>query len=148
MLTEMRQMFRWAIKRQPWRPLLVDGNPADLVELRQVVPLGYAPVIRDRTLCATEIRELRDIFDAMNRAYDDAQNKRIAIRPVKPETQLALWICLGTGCRIGELLQSRWDHVDIARASWFVPREHTKTNVDWQVYLSNFVLRQFRDLTH
>src|SRR5664279_3546599 len=27
-----------------------------------------------------------------------------------------------------------------------VPRENTKTNVDWQVYLSEFALRQFKDL--
>ena len=146
MLTELRQMFRWAIKRQPWRALLLEGNPADLVELKQVVPLGYAPVIRERTLCASEIRELRDIYAAMARAYDSARDKRTSIRPVKTETQLGLWICLGTGCRIGELLQSRWEHVDLVKASWFVPRENTKTNVDWQVYLSEFALRQFKDL--
>ena len=27
-----------------------------------------------------------------------------------------------------------------------MPRENTKTNVGWQVYLSNFALRQFNDL--
>ena len=59
---------------------------------------------------------------------------------------MALWICLGTGCRIGELLQSRWASVDLRKASWFVPREQTKTNVDWQVYLSEFVLGRFKDL--
>ncbi|HEV7575493.1 MAG TPA: Arm DNA-binding domain-containing protein, partial [Caldimonas sp.] len=32
MLGAIRQMFRWACKRQPWRSLLADGNPADLVE--------------------------------------------------------------------------------------------------------------------
>ncbi|MGY2680713.1 hypothetical protein ACVWVZ_000047 [Pseudomonas tolaasii] len=30
------------------------------------------------------------------------------IRPLKKETQLALWISLGTLCRIGELLQAEW----------------------------------------
>jgi len=40
LLAVLRQMFRWACKRQPWRSLLVDGNPADLVELRHVVPHG------------------------------------------------------------------------------------------------------------
>lgn len=97
-------------------------------------------------MCASEIRELRDIYAAMACAYDSASDKRTSIRPVKPETQLGLWICLGTGCRIGELLQSRWEHVDLAKASWFVPRENTRTNVDWQVYLSEFALRQFKDL--
>ena len=63
-LAAIRQMFRWACKRQPWHSLLVDGNPADLVELRHVVPQDYVTVIRDRTLCAEKIRELRDVFSA------------------------------------------------------------------------------------
>jgi len=48
MLIEVRQMYRWAIKRQPWKALLTDGNPAELVETKQVVPTGYEPVIRER----------------------------------------------------------------------------------------------------
>lgn len=147
MLTEMRQMFRWAIKRQPWRSLLVEnGNPAELVELKQIVPKGYEPGIRERVLSPAEIGELRDIFDAMGAAYDAAPNKRIADRPVQAESQLAMWICLGTGCRIGELLKSHWKNVDLKKAMWFVPRETTKTHVDWQVYLSDFALRQFKAL--
>lgn len=146
MLTEMRQMFRWAIKRQPWRSLLVHGNPAELVELKQVVPPGYEPGIRERTLSPNEIRELRDIFASMAARYEVARDKRVADRPVQLETQLALWVCLGTGCRIGELLQARWEHIDLEKSTWFVPRENTKTHVDWQVYLSEFALRQFKAL--
>lgn len=146
MLAAIRQMFRWACKRQPWRSLLVDGNPADLVELRHVVPQGYVTVIRDRTLCAEEIRELRDVFAAMETAYERAADRRASVRPVLRETQLALWTCLGTGCRIGELLMARWSHVDLEKATWFVPRENTKTKVEWQVYLSDFARRQFSEL--
>ncbi len=147
MLTELRQMFRWAIKRQPWRSLLVEnGNPAELVEVKQIVPKGYEPGIRERILSPAEIRELRSIFDAMGTAYDAAPNKRIADRPVQAETQLAMWICLGTGCRIGELVKSQWKNVDLKKATWFVPRETTKTHVDWQVYLSDFALRHFKAL--
>lgn len=146
LLAEMRQLLRWAIKRQPWRSLLVQGNPAELVELKQFVPQGYERRIRQRTLTGGDIRELRDIFANMNSAYADAKDKRGADRPVQHETRLALWTCLGTGCRIGELLQARWDHVDFENATWFVPRENTKTKVDWQVYLSGFSLRQFKAL--
>ncbi|OGB82134.1 MAG: hypothetical protein A2496_02130 [Burkholderiales bacterium RIFOXYC12_FULL_60_6] len=60
MLIEVRQMYRWAIKRQPWKALLTDGNPAELVETKQVVPTGYEPVIRERILQPAEIRELRE----------------------------------------------------------------------------------------
>ena len=146
MLAAIRQMFRWAIKRQPWRSLLVDGNPADLVELRHVVPQGYVTVIRDRTLCAEEIRELCDVFQAMETAYETAADRRASARPVLRETQLSLWTCLGTGCRIGELIMARWSDVDLDRATWFVPAANTKTNVAWQVYLSDFALRQFKAL--
>ena len=146
MLAAIRQMFRWACKRQPWRSLLMDGNPADLVELRHVVPQGYVTVIRDRTLCAEEVRELRDVFAAMETAYETAADRRASVRPILRETQLALWTCLGTGCRIGELLMARWSDVDLEKATWFVPRENTKTKVDWQVYLSDFARRQFKEL--
>ena len=33
MLAEMRQLFRWAEKRKPWRALMIEGNPAGLVDL-------------------------------------------------------------------------------------------------------------------
>ena len=146
MLASIRQMFRWACKRQPWRSLLVDGNPADLVELRHVVPHGYVTVIRDRTLSVEEIRELQDVFAALETAYKNALDRRASVRPILRETQLALWTCLATGCRIGELLMARWSDVNLEKATWFVPRQNIKTNVDWQVYLSEIAVRQFKDL--
>lgn len=33
----IKQMFRWAERRQPWRRLLQDGNPAELVEIAKIV---------------------------------------------------------------------------------------------------------------
>lgn len=146
MLMEVRQMYRWAIKRQPWRALLTDGNPAELIETKQVVPMGYQPVFRDRVLKPSEIAELRDIFASMQAQYDAADNRRSADRPIQQETQLALWLCLGTACRIGELTKARWEHVDLEAGTWFVPRENTKTRVDWRVYLSDFALRHFKAL--
>lgn len=146
LLAELRQMYRWAIKRQPWKSLLVDGNPAELVDTKQVVPTGYEPVIRERVLEPDEIRELRDIFSDTSERHRTAQDRRKADRPLRRESQLALWICLGTGCRIGELLKARWEDVDLEGATWFVPGANTKTRVDWQVYLSDFALRQFQEL--
>ena len=90
--------------------------------------------------------QLRNIFAAMQEQYDAADNRRSAERPLLHETQLALWLCLGTACRIGELLMARWEHVDLNAGTWFVPRENTKTRVDWQVYLSDFALRHFKAL--
>src|SRR5690606_9583471 len=78
MLSEVRQMFRWADKRQPWRGLLIEGNPAELVERKQVVPADYAPGVRDRILSPDEIRELRDIFARTEAAYEAAADRRTA----------------------------------------------------------------------
>ncbi|MBU2288535.1 MAG: Arm DNA-binding domain-containing protein, partial [Gammaproteobacteria bacterium] len=101
MLSECRQMYGWAIKRQPWRSLLTHGSPAELVELKQVVLQGYEPGIRERTLSVDELRELRDIFAKTTQAYEESANRTVAVRPLQMESQLALWICLGAGCRIG-----------------------------------------------
>lgn len=143
------QMFKWAEKRKPWRALMADGNPADLVEFKKLLPPGVEPdAERERVLSGEELRELRLKLDDMENVYAAASSgtKYRVDRPLKKETQLALWICLGTMCRIGELLKARWEHVDLATGEWFVPREDTKTKVAWKVYLSPFALRQFKAL--
>lgn len=143
------QMFAWAEKRQPWRGLMTEGNPAELVEIAKLLPAGStAEKPRERILSADEVRELRDIFDEAEASYAAAPagQKYEHARPLKKETQLALWIALGTACRIGELLMARWQHVNLQTGEWFVPAENTKTNEDWTVYLSGFALRQFTAL--
>jgi integrase len=147
----IKQMFRWAEKRQPWRRLLKDGNPAELVEIAKIVDPDYdLSNIRSRVLTEDELRELRDRFEEMARDYEAAPDKRRAIRPVEPETQAALWLCLSTLCRIGELLMTEWRHVDLEACTWFVPKENVKGSRgkkrDHFVYLSPFALRQFSAL--
>lgn len=67
----IKQMFRWAEKRQPWRRLLQDGNPAELVEIAKIVEADYdLSKIRSRVLNDDEVRELRDRFEQMAREYD------------------------------------------------------------------------------
>lgn len=146
MLGELQQLFRWAEKRKPWRALMVEGNPAAVVELRMVVPLGYEPVIRDRTLSPSELVELRDIFARSEAVYAAAEDRRVAERPVLKETQLAMWICLSTGCRIGELLKARWENVHLKAKHWLVPKKDTKTKVEWDVFLSDYAVEQFKAL--
>ena len=141
------QMFTWAEKRQPWRRLMLEGNPAQLLDIRQILGPNFdINYERERILSPAEIVELRDIFTTTQAQYESALNRRTAERPLRREAQLALWLCLGTVCRIGELLQARWEHVDLNAGTWFVPRQNTKTRVDWQVFLSEFTLRQFRAL--
>ena len=148
---DLRQMFAWAEKRQPWRKMLIDGNPAELVRIETIVRVDYdMSNVRERTLDASEIRELRDIFRSMGANYEGAADKRRAVRPLRPESRLALWICLSTLCRIGELLMAQWKHVDLEASTWFIPKENAKgargKKQDQLVFLSPFSLRQFKDL--
>lgn len=148
---DVRQMFSWAEKRQPWRRLLIDGNPAQLVSIETIVPLDYdMSNVRERTLDAGEIRELHDIFRCMDASYQRASDKRRAVQPLQVQSRLALWICLATVCRIGELLMAEWKDVDLQAGTWFIPKEHVKgargKKQDQLVFLSKFAKRQFRAL--
>ncbi len=148
---DITQMFGWAERRQPWRGLMPQGNPALLVEIEKIVsPEFDLSGERERVLSDAEVRELRDIFTRMEAAYAAAKNKYDAIRPLRTETQLALWISLSTACRIGELLMSEWRHVNLDRGEWFIPKENVKgargKKQDHLVFLSDFALRQFRAL--
>lgn len=145
------QMFGWAERRQPWRGLMAEGNPALLIEIDKIVAPDFdLSGERERVLSADEIRELRDIFVRMEADYTAAQDKYAAIRPLRKETQLALWISLSTACRIGELLMSEWKHVDLDLGEWFIPKENVKgargKKQDHLVFLSDFALRHFRAL--
>lgn len=146
---DVAQMLAWGEKRQPWRGLLIDGNPADLVDMDKLLPADYEPE-RDRVLSPAEIRELADIFQRMDEDYANAPNKRKADHPVDPKTRVALWLCLSTLCRIGELLMARWEHVDLDKGVWFIPRENAKgrrgKKQEQYVYLSDFAKRQFKQL--
>jgi integrase len=143
------QMMRWAEKRQPWRSLLIDGNPAALVKVKKLVSHDYTEE-RDRVLNYDEIRKLKSIFESMDNAYAQASCKYDVERPIMPETQYALWICLSTLCRIGELLMAEWQHVNLEKREWFIPAENTKAHrgnkQDQIVYLSDFALKQFTAL--
>jgi integrase len=143
------QMLRWAERRQPWRALLADGNPAQLVEVKKLVSHDYTEE-RNRILSADEIRELQDIFKTMQTAYDEASCKYDVKKPIALHTQKAVWICLATLCRIGELLLTEWRHIDFVKGEWFIPQENTKAHrnkkQDHIVFLSDFALKQFSDL--
>lgn len=148
---DLVQMFSWAEKRQPWRTLMIEGNPANLLEIDRILPVGStANAERSRIFSPDEIRELRDIFSTMDAVYESAPDKRAASKPLKTETRIAMWLCLATACRIGELLQAKWEHLDLKTGMWRIPVENTKkTNGEQQdhiVYLSDFASRQFKSL--
>jgi len=152
MLLGIKQMFAWAEKEgKPWRPLLADGNPADRITEEQITPNDYEEE-RDRVLSAAEVKELANILERTTTEYENAPagTKYQHERPLKKESQIAVWLCLGTICRIGELLMAEWEHVDLSAGTWFIPKENVKgrrkKKQDQLVYLSPFTLRQFKAL--
>lgn len=146
---DTNQMLSWAEKRQPWRRLMADGNPCDLVDIKKLLPSDYTEE-RDRVLSTEEIRRLDRIIKEQELAYEQAENKRSAQRPINPRAQCAIWICFGTICRIGELLKARWEDVDFDSRIWFIPRENVKgigsRKQEHYIYLSDFTLKHFKRL--
>jgi integrase len=56
-------------------------------------------------------------------------------------SELAVWIILATGCRVGELMGAQWRHVDTVGRTWYLPT--TKNERPHTIHLSGFALRQF-----
>ena len=137
---DIGQMLRWAEKRKPWRALLIDGNPSELVDVDNLVPKDYTKE-RTRQLSVEEIIKLKTLYDASNQSNTPV---------LKQEAQIATWLCLGTLCRIGELLMTEWRHVDFVKGTWFIPAANTKgergKKCEQLIYLSDFTLAQFKQL--
>jgi integrase len=148
MRNNLTQMFAWAEKRQPWRKLMIDGNPIDLIEIEKIVDRSYdMRNERTRKLSPDEIKELKDIFIREQEAFDNAPNKRSTRHPVETSFQCAIWIMLSTLCRVGEMSMARWENVDFESRTWFIPKSNTKGEEnDLTIFLSDFSLDQFRQL--
>ncbi len=146
---DVNQMITWAEKRNPWRRLLIEGNPASLVEISKLLPDNFTKV-RERVLSIDEIKKLHHIFNITTETYNESKNKYATERPLKKEVQIAMWLCLSTLCRIGELLMTEWQHVDFDNRTWLIPSANTKgrakNKTDHLVYLSDFALEKFKEL--
>jgi integrase len=144
----LKQMFSWAGKRSPWRKLLIEGDPMELIEIEKIVSPGYdMNNQRDRILTPDEIRQLHGIFLRMEADYDCSPDKRYAAQPVEAITQRAIWIMMSTMCRVGETCMARWADIDLNSARWHIPRENVKDRLaNLDVFLSPFALHQFRQL--
>ena len=144
------QWFSWSEKRKPWRRLMSEGNPADLIEIARIVPANYfLNKERSRVFSSSEIRELRTVFKEMDTDYELAPNKRSAQHPLLKTTQIALWLCLSTCCRIGELLLVKWIHIDFRNSTWLIPPENSKRTKGenpkaHEIWLSDFARSQFQ----
>lgn len=118
-MAELRQMFRWALARD-----IVQADPTFGLNKKLV---GGEEKPREREMSFDEIRELMVKLPFSGLAVD---------------IQAALLFLLATGARVGEMIQGRWDHIDKAARTWFIPAENVKTRESHLVHLSDFALAQ------
>lgn len=150
------QLFKWAEERQPWRRLLVEGNPAKLINIKQIISPEYEDIYgrRERILSEDEICELNNIFNKTAQHFKEPslEKKQSVLSLLPKESQLACWICLSTLCRIGEFLMAQWNDINFEKAEWFIPKANVKSTrgkkQDLLVFLSPFALKQFKALHH
>lgn len=103
-LTNAKQMYKWALRRR-----LVEHNP--LSDIQASHDLQIKKVEVSRTLNAEEIRM----------AWLAIDRSRMA-----PKNKLFLKLCLFYGCRNGELRLSEKAHFDFREKVWTVPKENHK----------------------
>ena len=122
-LTDLRQMFGFGYVRG-----IVENDPTHRTRKTDI---GGKEVERDRVLTETEIQELHQIIP---------HSKLIK------SSELAIWIALSTGCRIGELLKANWADVNFSTGEWRIPEENSKNGKAHTVYLSPFADKHFTTL--
>lgn len=129
-LNNLKQMFKWANGRKPWK-LLVD-DPTINLKADDITQRDYEEVERERTLSESEIKQLAKILP-------DAH--------LIKTTELSIWIVLACCTRIGETVMAEWKHVNLDTGVWFIPEANTKGEApEHTVYLSDFAIAQFKAL--
>ncbi len=63
-----------------------------------------------------------------------------------PLIRYAFRLLILTGARLGALLKSEWQEIDIARAEWNIPAEHEKDGKPMKVFLSRQAMKTFKAL--
>ncbi|MGB8539968.1 MAG: integrase arm-type DNA-binding domain-containing protein [Acidobacteriaceae bacterium] len=118
----MKSVFDYALELQ-----MVTMNPATMVATKYIGRAGK----RTRALSPSEIR-------VFLRAVDQADINR--------QFKLALRIILLTLVRKSELLQARWEHMNLEAGEWLIPAENTKTGQPHLVYFSTQVAEMILEL--
>lgn len=119
MLSDIRQMYGFAIARG-----LVEHDPTSHMKRDDF----GKKVERDRILSESEIKELQ---------------AKLPVARLLRTTELAIQLMLSTCCRVGELSQARWEHVDLGHGTWRIPPANAKNGKEHLIHLSDFAKRQF-----
>jgi len=124
-LGHCKQLFNHGIKLD-----LLSGNPAAAFTFRDA---GGVEKSKDRAL--TE-EELKQFFNTAKENSDSfSRDNYLAC---------ALLVCLGV--RKSELCEAKWEEFGIDKAQWHLPKERSKTNVDFTIPLAPEVLAWFEEL--
>jgi integrase len=122
LLTYLPQLSRWGLARG-----YLNEDPTAALSKASIKTNGP----RERTLSDDELRTLARLL---------------------PEAGLpawapsSVWLLLATAARVGELLRSRWEHLDLERQEWHIPAENAKNARAHVVHLSPFAVARFREL--
>ena len=122
MLGDIRQMFGFAIVRG-----LTENDPTSHMKRDNF----GKKVERDRVLNEEEVKLLAKILPNA-----DLQESSIA----------TIWIMLSTCCRVGEISQASWEHIDLTANTWRIPPDNAKNAKEHTVYLSDFAKIHFQTL--
>ncbi len=120
----LKQLFKFAEGRG-----YIDRSPAYSLDKKD---LGIIIPKRERYL---EADELKPVWEAISNA------PKLSL-PVKN----GLKTLMLTGVRSGELIKAQWEHIDLKKREWFIPKENTKTLEAWTVPLTNEVINLITEL--
>lgn len=93
-----------------------DCNPASKID-------RYPESRRERFLNTEELQRLGGALLRAER--DGAATERGSVERISPYSAAALRLLLFTGCRVSEILELRWEHVDFERGLLFLPDSKT-----------------------
>lgn len=106
---------------------VIGANPVQALPMRHV----HKPRSRDRALSPREITAFLQTVYASN---------------MRRQFKLTLHLLLLTLARKGELLNARWENIDLEIAEWQIPAENSKTGKPHITYLSSQAVSLFREL--
>ena len=120
----LKQLFKFAEGKG-----FIDRSPAYSLDKKD---LGIVLAQRERWLKAEEIKP---VWDAISNA------PKMSL-PVKN----GLKVLMLTGVRSGELIKAKWEHINLDKKEWFIPKENTKTLQEWTVPLTREAMNLITEL--
>jgi integrase len=126
-LSLLKQMLDFGVRREHHSLPL---NPLGTLRRKDV---GGTEKPRKRTLSICEIHDLA---------------KRLPKAKLPERVELAIWLLLATGCRVGELTKARWSDFDLGEGAgtWTIPEEHSKNRESHLIHLSGFAIEKLKRL--